>query len=120
MLPKNWGHLWGQSPLKRAYSAPYKCNPNSAREIANALNVEADFDGNNAINADVDATHLLQAFANEGGGDYELPYSVLGREGSRAMLYVRREIKHGRKVRGKGRPSPFMVFLEAEIWQKHF
>ena len=67
MLPKNWGHLWGQSPLKRAYSAPYKCNPNSAREIANALNVEADFDGNNAINADVDETRLLQAFANEGG-----------------------------------------------------
>ena len=31
------------------------------------------------------------------GGDYELPYSVLGREGSRDVLYVRRAIKHGRK-----------------------
>ena len=69
----------------------------SAGEIANALNIEADVDGNDAINAGVDVTLLLRAFANEGGDDYELPYSVLGREGSRDVLYVRRAIKYGRK-----------------------
>ena len=69
----------------------------SAGEIANALNIEADVDGNDAINAGVDVTLLLRAFANEGGDDYELPYSVLGREGSRDVLYVRQAIKYGRK-----------------------
>ena len=37
-------------------------------EIANALNVEADDTGNDTINADVNVTLLLRAFANEGGG----------------------------------------------------
>ena len=69
----------------------------SAADIANALNVAADVDGNDAINAGVDVTLLLRAFANEGGDDYFLPCNVLGREESRDVLYVRRTAKHGRK-----------------------
>ena len=69
----------------------------SAADIANALNVAADVDGNDAINAGVDVTLLLRAFAHEGEGDYEVSYNLLGRGGSRSILYVRREIKHGRK-----------------------
>jgi hypothetical protein len=68
-----------------------------AGEIANALNIEADVAGNDAINAGVDVTLLLRAFANEGGDDYFLPCNVLGREGSRDVLYVRRAIKYGRQ-----------------------
>ena len=37
-----------------------------------------------------------------GGGEYEVPYNLLGHAGSRSILYVRREIEHGRKVRRKG------------------
>ena len=39
-----------------------------AGEIANALNIEADVAGNDAIDADVDATLLFWAFPNEEGG----------------------------------------------------
>ena len=69
----------------------------SATDIANALYVAANVNGNNVINAVVDATLLLRAFAYEGDGDYEVPYNLLGHGGSRSILYVRREIKHGRK-----------------------
>ena len=41
----------------------------SAADIANALNVAADVDGNDAINAGVDTTLLLCAFIYEGEGD---------------------------------------------------
>ena len=38
-----------------------------AGEIANALNIEVNVAGNNTINAGVDVTLLLRAFANEWG-----------------------------------------------------
>ena len=74
----------------------------SPADIASALNIAADVDGNDTINAGVDAMLLLRAFVYEGEGDYEVPYNLLGHWGSRSLLHVRREIKHGRKVRGKG------------------
>ena len=46
----------------------------SAVGIANALNVAADVDGNDAINAGIDVTLLLRAFSHEGEADYEVPY----------------------------------------------
>ena len=73
----------------------------SAADILNALNIAADVDGNDAINAGVDATLLLCAFIYEGEREYEVPYNLLGHGGSRSILYVRREIGHGRKLRGK-------------------
>ena len=66
-------------------------------DIANALNVAADVDGNDAINAGVDAMLLLRAFAYEGEGDYEVPYNLLSHGGGRSMLYVRRTTKYGRE-----------------------
>ena len=72
----------------------------SAVDISNALNIATDVDGNDAINAGVDATLLLRAFVYEGGKVRgALQPSRLW--GGRSILYVRREIKHGRKVRGK-------------------
>ena len=68
-----------------------------AENIANALNVATNVCGNDATNADVDATLFLCAFAHEGERDYKVPYNLLGRGESRSILYVRREIKHGRK-----------------------
>ena len=72
-------------------------------EISNTLNIEADIEGNDAINAEVDTTILLRAFTNEGGMTMcILLYNAVGREGRRDVLYVRQESKSGRKVRGKG------------------
>ena len=39
----------------------------NAREIANALKIEADVTGNDAIDAGVDVALFLLAFVNEGG-----------------------------------------------------
>ena len=50
-------------------------------EIANALNIEADVAGNDAINVGVNVTFLFCAFANEGADECAVPYNVLGREG---------------------------------------
>ena len=72
-------------------------------EISNTLNIEADIEGNDAINAEVDTTILLRAFTNEGGMTMcILLYNAVGREGRRDVLYVRQESKPRRKVRGKG------------------
>ena len=68
----------------------------SAADIASALNVAADVDDNDAINAGVDTALLLCAFVYEGEGDYEVPYNLLAHGGG-FLLYVRREIKHRRK-----------------------
>ena len=75
----------------------------SAVGIANALNVAADVDGNDAINAVVDVTLLFRAFSHEEEGDYEVPCNLLDRWGSRSIPYIRREIKHDQKVRGNVR-----------------
>ena len=80
--------LLPQDPVSRLYNAT---------DIANAINVAADVDGNDAIDAGVDTTLLLRAFAYEREGDYEAPYNLLGHGGSRSILCVRREMKHGRK-----------------------
>ena len=40
-----------------------------------------------------------------------MTYNLLAHGGSRSLLYVRREIKHGRKVRGKGND------LSLSIWR---
>ena len=64
----------------------------NAADISNALNIAA---GNDVINAGVDATLLLRAFVYEGEGEYEVPYNLLGHGGSRSIMYLRREIKHG-------------------------
>ena len=54
----------------------------SATDIANTLNVATDIEGNDAIDAGMDATLLPCASALEGEGEYEVPYNLLGRGGA--------------------------------------
>ena len=75
-------------------------------EITNTPNIKADVAGNATIDAGVDVTLLLWAFANEGWDNYLLPYKFLGREESWDVLYVRWTTKHGRE-RGKD----FFLFI---------
>ena len=74
----------------------------SAADISNVLNNAAYVDGNDVINAGVDATLLLRVFVYyEGGEEYTVPYNLLDHGGSWSILYILREIKHGRKMQGK-------------------
>ena len=69
----------------------------NAEEIANAPIIKADIAENDVINAGADAALPRRTFANE-GGECILPYNNLGREWSRDVLCIRREIKCERKV----------------------
>ena len=93
-----------RTPLRAAVALILiPCNYQSrlypVEDIANAINIAADVNGNATISHGVDATLILRAFANEGADEYTLPYgSVLGRDGDDHILHVRREAKHGQKA----------------------
>ena len=49
----------------------------------------------------MERSSFAHSYKYKGEGDYGVSYNLFDRGGSRIILYVRREIKHGRKVRGK-------------------
>ena len=74
------------------------------------MNIDADIDGTNVINSSIDVKLIFRAFTNEGVDEFYLPHgSVLGRDEDTVMLYVRRDVKHERKMRGKR--NTFALFI---------
>ena len=71
----------------------------SADDIAGALNNGAAVDENPSITARISVTTLLRAFANCAADSYVLKYDeFFHRAGDTSVLYVRKEIKHGRRT----------------------
>ena len=74
------------------------------------MNIDTDIDGTNVINISIDVKLIFRAFTNEDVDEFYLPYgSVLGRDEDTILLYVRRDVKHGRKMWGKR--NTFALFI---------
>ena len=71
----------------------------SADDIAGALNNGAAVDESPSITARISVTTLLRAFANCAADSYALSYDEsFHRAGDTSVLYVRKEIKRGRRT----------------------